>query len=171
MQRWVIGCTHFDDPNILQYRKGFISLEDMNEKIATSWETQVSPEDVVYVLGDFARSRTTYWAKRLPGEKILIMGNHDKIASLYSCFLDVQQQMLLRLPTEDSSKPRVLFLSHYPFLSWPEKENGSVHLHAHSHGQGFTRAQQGPGPMRVDMSVDCWDRWPVLVDEAFDCVK
>lgn len=169
MQTWVIGCTHFDDPNIVQYRRAFSSLEQMNEIIARSWESRVAPKDLVYILGDFAVKRVRYWTDRLPGEKVLIVGNHDSTAALYTRgFVDVQQQLLVRLPPKTPfDRPRQLFLCHYPFVSWPEKGNGCVHLHAHSHGQGLLPSRQGMGPGRVDMSVECWETWPVDIDEAY----
>jgi len=173
VRRWVIGCTHFDDASIIRYRGAFSSLDDMNERIASSWAEQVAKDDLVYILGDFALARTTYWARRLPGTKVLVVGNHDKVAAMYTReFSEVHQMLTLRLPPVDPrDRPRQVFMCHYPFISWPGKGEGSVHLHAHSHGQGATTPRLGQGPGRIDMSVDRWSRWPVPLDEAYELGK
>lgn len=172
-RKWVTGCTHFDDIQVLNYRKRFTSLEDMNEQLATSWEEQVSPDDVVYILGDFAADRIVYWTERLPGRKILIEGNHDRLSILHEeVFERIEQQVLLRVPSsKPNEKPSTFFMSHYPMVSWPEKQNGCIHVHAHSHGQGLKRGQKVSGPMKVDVSIDCWDSWPVPIEQVKSLVK
>ena len=46
--QWVIGCTHFDDPTVIPFRKNrFKTLEDMQEKICSSWNAKVDDNDPV----------------------------------------------------------------------------------------------------------------------------
>ena len=58
--------------------------ENHEEKIKKDWEQKVKEEDTVLLLGDFSWAMTLDEAKpdfeyinRLPGNKILLKGNHD----------------------------------------------------------------------------------------------
>lgn len=174
MSAFVVGCTHFEDPSILKFRPQFTSLEDMHNKIKNSWNNSVKEDDTVYILGDFALSKIDYWTHELKGKKVLILGNHDKHAVHGGCFTIVEQSLLLRLPSygELESRPQEIFLFHYPCLSWDGRSDGGIHLHAHSHGNLATSLPGKPGPDRLDMSVDCWDHWPIPIEEAVkECIK
>lgn len=172
MSDFVIGCTHFEDPTIIQFRPQFTSLEDMHEKIKKSWNSRVTDKDTVYILGDFALAKIDYWAHELTGQKILIQGNHDKHAVHGGCFTIVEQSLLLRLPSYgELDRPQEIFLFHFPCLSWEGRSEGAVHLHAHSHGNLPTSLPGKPGPERLDMSVDCWDSWPVPLEKAVEVAK
>ena len=85
---FVVSDTHFGHANIIDYsnrpfrhRNGARDVESMNRTLVNNWNHTVSPNDIVYFLGDVAfgrRSRTTsYWLRRLNGRKITIKGNHD----------------------------------------------------------------------------------------------
>lgn len=61
----------------------------MNAALIKNWNTSVSDEDTVYVLGD------AFWDKesscieimeQLHGHKHLIQGNHDKVNGDLACF-------------------------------------------------------------------------------------
>ena len=164
IQRWVIGCTHFDDEAVARSR-GYSSAAEMALVIELRWKILVSPQDIVYILGDFALKRTVYWATRLPGRKILVLGNHDKELCYTGIFLTVTQRVLLHLPPKSPNElPLDVFMDHYPCNSWERRHKGTVHLHAHSHGSlGVKPLKDTP---RVDMSVDCWTSWPVPLSTA-----
>jgi len=49
----------------------------MDEFLEERWNELVSPNDKVFILGDFARSNPRYYLEKLKGKKILIRGNHD----------------------------------------------------------------------------------------------
>ena len=93
---FVMSDTHFYHDNIVKYcwRPGFNprahrddeashDFELHNTIMADNWRQLVRPEDVVLHLGDLAHSKATNFdrmrdlAPTLPGEKYLILGNHD----------------------------------------------------------------------------------------------
>ncbi len=83
MKRWIISDTHFNHKNIIQYcGRPFNSIEDMNEGLICNWNNKVAHDDLVYHLGDFSltsnKEFVTEIVKRLNGQIILIMGNHDQ---------------------------------------------------------------------------------------------
>ena|SRR3990167_956922 len=51
------------------------------ERILKAWSHIVKPTDHVYMLGDIAMTKVSYWfsrIKELPGTKHLVCGNHDQ---------------------------------------------------------------------------------------------
>lgn len=74
---------HFNHSRILEYEassRPFETVKDMNEAIIRNWNSIVSPDDTVYVLGDFFMGLLTdieNILSRLIGKIILVRGNHD----------------------------------------------------------------------------------------------
>lgn len=94
---WLTSDLHFGHVNILKYtpqRAEYLEIPApagdtptpdevtaMNEAIVRLWNRQVSTVDIVWVLGDVAMGRvdqTIEYAKQLNGQKMLVMGNHDR---------------------------------------------------------------------------------------------
>ena len=77
---FVIADLHFNHSNIIQYcNRPYSNVEQMNEDLIKRWNSVVSGQDIVYVLGDFAfgREAVQEFVTRLNGIKYLIKGNHD----------------------------------------------------------------------------------------------
>ena len=80
---YLISDLHLDHKNIMRYcDRPFSSVEEMNRTIIDNWNEVVGEDDFVYLVGDLAfgrrRSKMRYWLKKLNGNVILILGNHDK---------------------------------------------------------------------------------------------
>ncbi len=78
---YLIADTHFGDAAILRYEnRPFRSVEEMDEALIRNWNSTITSEDTVFVLGDFSAydlKKTAAICQRLNGHKHLIMGNHD----------------------------------------------------------------------------------------------
>ena len=83
----MIYCTsdcHFNHKNILSYEpqsRPFATIEEMNETIISNWNSVVTAEDEVWVLGDFFMGQLTEIdpiLDRLNGKIHLVRGNHDQ---------------------------------------------------------------------------------------------
>ena len=74
-----IADTHFGEERIRKYEnRPFENVAEMDRKLICRWNDKVSPEDTVFILGDFGADG--YEAKilsQLNGKKILVKGNHD----------------------------------------------------------------------------------------------
>jgi calcineurin-like phosphoesterase family protein len=73
----------------------------MNEGLTKGWNSTVSPESVVVLLGDFAlgqKSEHSKYLAKLNGYKILIRGNHDQSTAkmLAMGFNEVHNSLLTR---------------------------------------------------------------------------
>ena len=75
--------THFNHTNIIRFcNRPFKDVSHMNETIISNWNRVVSPEDIVFHLGDFCLGGSAEWVNvlnRLNGKIYLISGNHDRI--------------------------------------------------------------------------------------------
>lgn len=75
-----ISDLHIGHENILSIdERPFENLEEMNNTIRENWNSTVSSDDTVYVLGDIAFKGFDFvsYYNSLNGRKILITGNHD----------------------------------------------------------------------------------------------
>lgn len=75
MSIFFIADLHFSDERILKYEnRPFKNAEEMNEQIIQNWNSVVTSDDKVFVLGDVGEAS---FVKELSGKKYLIKGNHD----------------------------------------------------------------------------------------------
>ena len=79
MERFFIADSHFGDESIRKYEnRPFATAAEMDEAMVDRWNSTVSEEDEVYVLGDFgADGHEGEILARLNGVKYLVKGNHD----------------------------------------------------------------------------------------------
>lgn len=81
MADFMIADTHFGDDAIRRYEsRPFASADEMDRALIANWNRVVSPEDTVFLLGDFSAHGAEESAailSALHGRKHLICGNHD----------------------------------------------------------------------------------------------
>lgn len=100
-------------------KRGFDSVEEMNECMIEQWNSRVRKNDDVIILGDFSwgnAQQTTEILKRLKGRKYLIRGNHD----LYLKDKDFDQNQFVWVKdyAELHDNKRKVILSHYPIVCY-----------------------------------------------------
>ena len=129
---YYIADPHFDYAPILERaNRPFPSVQEMNEQLIANWNSVVSEEDTVYLVGDLCghgQPIPENHLARLKGKKHLIRGNHDTGLE--------NQQLLLRyfetvtdfLEIDDSGVHVVL--CHYPIVYL---QKGYM-VHGHIHG-------------------------------------
>ena len=157
--------NHFGHVNIQEFeppRKIFKDIEDMDRSMVKRWNERVSPQDTIYILGDFSlckRTTTKEYLDQLNGFKILIRGNHDKSKSnLFNAVIDTA---ILRIAG------RPIILSHYPynnpsvaeerFKEMRPIDNGHWLMHGHVHSLWKIKEKQ------INVGVDVWDFYPVSI--------
>lgn len=143
---WFTADWHFFHDRILKFhpkRKEVFgtNMKDVTEKMILKWNTTVDKKDTVYILGDLAFGTFEDKRKlfhRLNGNKVLILGNHDKIPDeLKSCFNHIT--LLKNMKFKKSVIPNLpkdieVIMCHFPLYHWEHMENGSIMLHGHCHG-------------------------------------
>ena len=78
---YYISDLHFGQDTICQ-REGrpFRDVEEMDRVLIERWNSRVSMDDIVYVVGDFILRGEEYWGEyldKLKGRIVLLRGNHD----------------------------------------------------------------------------------------------
>ena len=166
--------THFGHSNIIKYcQRPFNSAEHMDEVLISNWNEVVSPQDIVFHLGDFCFGSDKEWIKilqRLNGTKYLILGNHDlkKIVNsnqIKDYFADINMQMRVVV---DKQK---MLLNHYPFLCF---EGGYQnvwqlfgHVHSSKHSTGLDKERLVHlFPTQYDVGVDNNNYRPVSFSQV-----
>lgn len=97
----------------------------MNVSMVSQWNTEVSPEDTTYILGDVSFGSPTKTAELLSflnGKKVLIRGNHDSdkmVHHLGTELLDTRDYLML------NHQEQLIAMSHYPMLTWDRAHHGA----------------------------------------------
>ena len=137
-EKWFTSDVHLGHQSVLNFRpltRQGTSTEEHDGTILRNWNRQVSPDDTVYILGDFSFASADaikYWLDQLNGKKCLILGNHDKvIRSDYS----IQKRFTwVKDYHEEAIGNRFVVMHHYPSLEWNGMIHGSYYLFGHVHG-------------------------------------
>ena len=120
---FVIADTHMGHKSILKYCNRPAGFENA---VMRHWREMVSTQDVVIHLGDMSFEEE--WIRRmgkLPGKKILTIGNHDRLTmDAYISFGWMPMQMLV-LQLEGVR----LSFSHRPLWGHPH----DINIHGHEH--------------------------------------
>lgn len=168
---WFTSDQHFDHANIIQYcQRPFADVHEMNAEMVRRWNERVRVDDIVYLLGDFTLGngrRAQHFLDQLRGNILALAGGHDQ---RWFCNVEgvVYEPPLLSRMIDGHN----LTLCHYPLRSWEASHYGAWHLHGHSHGTMGVYHQSSdvllpPGQAAgwsADVSVDCWDFYPVTLE-------
>lgn len=133
MKVFVTADPHFDHENIIKYcDRPFINREQMNHVLTKNWNSVVSDEDIVYVIGDFTLSskkeRVREILSLLKGRKFLVMGNHD-----YMSVADYIDAGFEKVYDEAIIINEFIILSHYPMFMTYHMPYFNVYGHVHNH--------------------------------------
>lgn len=144
----------------------FANLEEMNRALICNYNSIVHKNDKVYILGDISHhlplEQANEMIERMNGKRILIKGNHDK---------GYKQELFEEIcDFKTVSLNHVRFaLMHYPMLSWPKKNSGSIQLHGHIHADAAYNCQnRAEGILRYDVGVDANHFYPVSVKQIIE---
>lgn len=166
MKNFYISDLHFFHKNIIRLtNRPYTTVEEMNGDLIKRWNSVVSSNDTVYILGDIAYKFPDVESllevlNQLEGHKILIKGNHDdclQYKSIRDCFEKIENYMEI----EDEGRKVVLF--HYPMEDWNGKYKGAIHLFGHIHNN-FS-AIGGAIKNRINVSCETVDFIPQTLSQ------
>ena len=133
IMNYYISDLHFSHKNCLSYdNRPFNTIKEMNEALINNWNSVVTNEDTVYILGDM------FWCnaeesieilKRLNGKKRLIKGNHDR------CHDNQFKKYFEKISdyAEINDNGRKVVLCHYPIPCFKNHFYNWYHLYGHVH--------------------------------------
>jgi calcineurin-like phosphoesterase family protein len=181
-------------------KRGFGSVEEMNDYIIKQWNSRIRHGDEVVVLGDFSVSNkgeeVNDILRQLKGRKFLIVGNHDRF--LKDKNFNTQLFKWIEPYKEVSDNKRKVILSHYPVMCYngqyrvDEQGNPKTYmLYGHVHNtfdeylinefqdrtRQFVRLSEGDDKMRAIPCnmINCFcmfsDYVPLTLDEWIELDK
>jgi calcineurin-like phosphoesterase family protein len=159
MNTFFTADLHLGHANIIKYcNRPFRSVEEMDSTIINNWNSVVTPDDYVYILGDLSFNDHLNYLHRLNGKKALIIGNHDKLS------IGARQTYTFITPLTDiRHEGQRITLCHYPMLAWNGSFHGSWHLYGHVHGNSIEQEYK----YSCDVGTDIWNYFPV----SFETIK
>ena len=156
---WFTSDLHLKHPSIIHLGNGrpFDSLQRMEAYLIDAINDHVSPDDTLWVLGDFYMRGTPgkvapYLERIACADVRLVRGNHDRLFGYGGGgfegrrFSSVSDYAELADPLGDGSR---FVLSHYPMLDWDRMYHGSYMLHGHIHSWPAGDAAKFVGPRFV----------------------
>ena len=131
---YYISDLHFGHANVIRFdNRPWQTIEEMNEALIENWNSAVTKNDDVYILGDFHWGKKDDWIsilKRLNGRKHLIRGNHDLKdypSDLKKYFVSVTDYARIK------DNGRTVALCHFPMPIFNGIYKGHYHLYGHVH--------------------------------------
>ncbi len=139
---YYISDLHYFDELVVHFKdcRPFASTEEMNRYMIRQWNSRVTGQDTVYVLGDFIKGsgrQANEILRQLAGRICLIVGNHDEY--LQDPEFDRSRFEWVRSYAEIKDGDHFVVMSHYPMIFYNNQyrsEEGifhSVMLHGHIH--------------------------------------
>lgn len=169
--------THFGhNQEFLYGSRGFDSIQEHDKAIIENWNKVVSPEDVVYHLGDVMLNDNEHGMeclRQLNGHINIIRGNHDtdKRWEMYAMLPNVT---LLGYAWMVKYKKYNFYLSHYPVLCGNYDDDKPlktkvINLCGHTHTTDHL-ADTDKG-LIYHCEMDAHSCYPVLLDDIIEVMK
>jgi len=153
-----IADLHLGHANIIRHcGRPFLDAGHMDAAIIDAINATVRPDDVLWILGDFAyrgRSPRHYRDRIACRDVRLLLGNHDRRSQCEGAGFTTVGDV-----AEITIGQQRIWMSHYPHLSWPASHRGSWHLYGHVHGK-----LADIGGRLMDVGVDACNYRPVSLD-------
>ena len=170
MKIFVTANQQFGRDNALKlYNRPFPSIEEMNEALIESWNSVVSEEDKIYVLGNFAWDPESAEAaiNRLNGNIIAIPGEFDKaieeIDGLKNTLKNVEYAPFdIEFVQEIGAS-----VSYWPMSEWPLKSKGIPSLIGYP-GENYKSDHK---KNIINCNCDLWDYKPIEISKILSLFK
>lgn len=156
MKKWFISDTHFSHKNVISYNlRPFSTVEEMDKQLIHNWNQYVDDIDQVFFLGDFGMGKFEHLhsiCSQLKGNKICILGNHDRKDSwMYRIgFNVVLESAFIKIGSH------LVELIHIPSKETPPH----YQLHGHVHEKSKNKIIDN----KLNLCVEVWQYHPVGED-------
>lgn len=168
---------HFGhDREFIYGPRGFKSVDEQDTAIIENWNSIVSDEDDVYILGDLMLNDNIHGIeclKKLKGKKHIIYGNHDT-ETRKALYAEIGE--CIGWATVIKYKKYHFYLSHYPTLTGnlddcnKSMKEKVINLCGHSHASNkFQDADKG---FIYHCELDAHANFPVALNDILeDCIN
>lgn len=116
---WMTADLHLNHANVIRYcNRPFTNATQMNEHLLSQAQ-KIRDDEWVVIVGDLAMGDhdvAMEWVRRIPGRKVLVLGNHDLTRAGQCRYLNERAE----------GRQRPLFEAVVPFLAWQNALGQSV---------------------------------------------
>lgn len=134
MTTYFIADMHYNHNNIIEYeQRPYENKEEMKTAMIHSWNSVVTNEDTVVVVGDFVFGSKGVWTSilsELKGSIILVKGNHDHTKAV-DLLKDDYFKEYHNLGYIFKDEGIMYHVSHYPLMLGMRKNMINIHGHIH----------------------------------------
>lgn len=181
---WFTSDLHFGHRNVIKFcNRPWEDEKQMGPALIENWNSVVGDNDIVFVLGD------TFWfndsrgikkvLSQLKGKDIYILpGNHDEFEHYHRVDdprIHLCTDVVVCWITQEGHKKREIWLSHYPMMTWPHRENGAIQFFGHIHSAPDKEDGVDQDlPLhwnQCDVGCDYWDYKPVQLEELENLIE
>lgn len=162
MKIFLTSNQQFGRPGAIKaYKRSFSDVGEMNLHLIDQWNSVVSKEDAVFVLGNFV------WDPEL-GEEIIGALNGE--IYVMDGEWDRASEDLVNLQKKDNRKIRFVsdgirrmlksksVLSYWPLTDWPKKKQGFISFIGHPN---YKKYKSSHTDKIVNVTCDAWDYKPI----------
>ena len=173
---FITSDTHFGhDREFLLGPRGFTSIEEHDQEVIRRWNSVVSPDDVVYHLGDVMLNDNAHGMeclRQLNGQIKIVPGNHDTDSRL-KLYAQLENVEVMPMAISLKYKKYNFYLSHHPTLTSnlekaPYLRMHLINLYGHTHQQGKFFQDM---PFMFHVGMDSNNCTPVSLDDAIQMMK
>jgi calcineurin-like phosphoesterase family protein len=183
---WFTSDLHLGHKKVIETRGFGEDTQAHDFWLADVWDSTVGSQDQVWVLGDLtmgSASDALDWIGIRPGQKHLIVGNHDQVFPGHKdAFKHMKSWMQyfesIQLHAKRKMNKQEVLLSHFPYWAhgdgpdrptaryeqWRLPDLGIPLLHGHTHNSEKFHDNS------MHVGIDAWKR-PVSIDEVSDWVR
>lgn len=163
---------HYGHDNVIRFcNRPYEDSKIMNQALIDNWNSVVTNNDIVFVLGDFCWFTDRHGIKRvgtkLNGKTIyFVQGNHDKTRGFELLLgTDPDKYKLLsdiaHVYVQDDWRhyPKAHFelcLCHYPLLTWSHRQGKCIQLFGHIHSAGQVGLAHSEEQEKFDLHLPLW---------------
>jgi len=160
---------HVGHANVIAYdRRPFRDVGEMLDALVRNYREVVTVSDSVLFLGDMffkaSKSEALSIMSSLPGQKSLILGNHDRHSKTW--YRDVGFDVVLDYAIATDARIGDVLFVHDPLHAVRCREPYQAVVHGHKHSVG--PQMRGAGSGLVEVSVTAWDYRPAMFDDVVD---
>ena len=163
------------DKEFIWGSRGFSSLEEHDTEILKRWNSIVTYNDTVYILGDLCMGgNEKEWNRiyeNLNGEKNFIIGNHDTSNKIDKYIFDYDMTCEGFASIYKYSKKYHFYLSHYPTYTAnydDNKKHPLINLHGHTHQK--TKFFNN-NPYMYNVALDAHNCTPISIEQIIEDIK
>ena len=165
---------HFNhDKDFIWKKRGYNSVEEMNEDLINKICSTLDEGDELWVLGDLVMgdiNKAAAVLSRIPYSVHFLVGNHDTLRriNLYDSLGWINHERAIQVTDGNWD----FYLSHYPTVTMNyddvKKHHPLINLHGHTH---YQNKFYNDNPYMYNVGVDSQDGYPVSIDKIKADIK